>query len=438
MKHIILILLCVLLTFGAVYGQSGTAVGMGEAYTTFARGSEAIFWNPANLAFTNEGLPGFSMSLFSLKLNAGQNALDIDLYNDYFTEEGKILSDDNINDLLGRIPDEGLKADFRTDVSLLAMSYKNFGFSVESGFFADLSMPKSLVEIPFNGLEQKTYDFSPDAKGEGLIKLNFAYGRIVARDKVVNLPMEKTLNFKEIAVGGSFAYMMGIAKIDFEKTSLFADITDNGIVARGEIIGHGTNLVRVYDPVDGTYDLETSDETGISGKGFGLNFGATGKLDNGYMVSVVVKNLIDRMSWNKDVVKFNHVINTGDPMFPNELGDLEEDDYHTDNDEEVGSFTSSLPIELRFAVGRKVGRYMYAAEIGRENEKFLFALGGGLKWAIFNLYGGYQINQSHGLNFGIGFGGQNFMWDFAVGSRGGVKWGSNKGLAFATSMRFGM
>jgi len=429
----------ILLIAGTAYAQSGTAVGMGEAYTTFARGSEAIFWNPANLAFRNEGLPSMSISLYSLKLNFGQNSIDRNFYDEFFTEKNKIMSSEDVDRLLGNIPDDGFRADFRSDISVLAIAWKNFGISVEGNAWADIKMPKTLVEIPFTGLAQKTYDFSPEGNAEAVGKINFAYGRIVAREKKVELPMNKSLNFTEIALGGSFSYVKGLGVLKTESANILATVSDDGIVARGEIVASGTHLERKLQD-DGEYNTEFVEDFGIAGSGYGINLATSGKLDNGYIVSFVVRNLLNKVTWDESALEIHRTLDTGDPKFiigAGQLEDLDSDSITTEKDIEIGSFKTSQPMDLRFAVGKKAGRFMYASEIGRENEKFLFALGGGVQWAIFRIYGGYRYKSAHNINFGIGLGSNYFIWDFGFGTRDGISPGSNKGIIFASSLRFG-
>lgn len=439
MKRKVLFTLFVLLIPGTLHAQSGTSVGLGEAYTTLARGSEAIFWNPANLAFRSEGLPSLSISLYSLKLNFGQNSIDRNMYNEFFTEKNKVLSSDDVQRLLDNIPDDGFRADFRSDMSVFAIAWKNFGISFEGNAWMDIKMPKDMVEIPFTGIEQKTYDFSPEGNVEAVGKINFAYGRIVARDKKVELPLNKSLNFTEIALGGTFSHIKGLGILKTESANLFTTLSDDGIVARGEIVAHGTHLERKLQD-DGDYETEFVDDAGAAGSGYGFNLAASGKLDNGYIISFVLKNLLNKVTWDQSAMEIRRTLDTGDPKFiigAGQLEDLDSDSITTDEDIEIGSFSTTQPMDIRFAVGRRAGRFMYASEIGRENEKFLFALGGGVRWFLFNLYGGYRYKSAHNVNFGIGFGGNHFIWDFGFGTRDGMTQGSNKGIIFASSMRFG-
>lgn len=439
MKRIFYILLFIVMIPGGLRAQNGLGLGMGEAFSTFAWGSEAIFWNPANLGFRYEGLPSFSVSLYSFKINLGQNTVDLDLYNEFFTQKNKILTSADVDRLLSRVPDDGFEADFRLDVSLFAVAWRNFGLSFESMANANIRLPKALVEIPFKGLEQKTYDFSPEGNAEAVSKITFAYGRTIYRDVSLLLPLKLRLNFREIAAGVSASYIVGLGTLRTDHTSLFATFSDEGIVARGRLTGKGTNLVQTPQE-NGDFDTEFSEDFEPGGSGYGINLAASGKLNNGFTISLVLKNLFNRIIWDKSAMQLDRTLDTGEPKFfigPGQLEELNEDDITENFDKEIDSFSTSAPIDIRFGIGKQKGRYRYAGEIGRENEQFLAAFGAGIRWFLFNLSAGYKYKYAHNLSFGIGLGGEHFMWDFGFGTRDGITPSSNKGFVFASSLRFG-
>jgi hypothetical protein len=262
------------------------------------------------------------------------------------------------------------------------------------------------------------------------------------RDKSITLPLGKMLNFTQIAAGMSFSYNLGLGVLETETADLFTTLSEDGIVAQGNIKSKAVHLVRKQDENDSTkYTIEAAEEFKIAGKGFGINVAASGKLDNGYVVSFVMKNLFDQVTWDQNALEINRVLDTGTPKFPigaGQLEDLDEDSVLTNNDKEISSFKTSRPVDFRFAIGKKTGRFMYATEIGREDEKFVYMLGGGVKWFLFHLYGGYRYRDAHNINFGLGLGGDRFMLDFGFGTRGGMTPKSNKGVIFATSFRLGL
>lgn len=424
---------------GNLRAQSGIGLGFGEAYSTFARGSEAIFWNPANLGFRYEGLPSFTVSLYSFRIELGQNSIDLDLYNEFFTEKNKVLTRADVDRMLSKIPDDGFEADFRTDISFMSIAWRNIGVSFETTANANLVLPKALAEIPFTGLEQKTYDFSPEGNAEAVSKITLAYGRSIFRNVTIIFPVIGRFDFSEITLGGSISYHLGLGTFQTENAALFATFSDDGVVAKGSFRGKATNLFR-QEQSDGDFDTKFEENFEPAGAGYGLNLAASGKMNNGYIVSVVFKNVINSVKWDRSAFQLDRSFDTGDPKFfigAGQLEELNEDDISEDNDREIDSFTTSAPVEFRFGIGKRLGRIRYAGEIGREDDQFLGAVGGGLRWFIFDLSAGYKYKFTHNVSFGFGLGNDHLHWDIGFGSRGGVTPGSNKGFVFASNLRFG-
>jgi len=424
-----------------VFGQSGGSLGMAGAYTTVARGSEAIFWNPANLAFLNEGRPAFTATLFSTSLAITNNAFNLDDYDTYFTDEDKVLSQAEKDDIRGKVPDSGLEIDMRSDVEFLAMAYKNFAFSFSSYGFTEAKAPQDFFDNVFEGFEQRRYNYSTTVDAELAASFNLAYGHTFWRNKSVVIPfIDYPLNLTEIALGGMVSYNMGLFAFESEQADLVTDITDNGIRAFGRFQGNGARLVRKLND-EGEWDTEFDDEETFVGSGFGLNLALSAKTDKDYVLSLVVKNIYNRTTWNKSTLHVDREINTGDDYKfftgENQLDDLDEDDITHDNDTEIGDFTTTRPLGFRIGAGRELGRYSYASEIGWEDEEFMFATGGSVRWAIFNIYAGYGFKYGHSFNFGFGLGNEYLMFDLGLGTHDGITPGGTKGLLLASSLRFG-
>ena len=151
-KKITILIIIILFCISNLNAQQGISMGLGNAYTAIARGPEAIFWNPANLALSNN-LPNFNFNIYSIGANFGNNAFDIDFYDEYLTgtgqkdadgnKIGKTLTDNDKKDILSRIPDSGLELMGKVDVSVLGFSFKNYGASVEFNMFTEGTLPKN-------------------------------------------------------------------------------------------------------------------------------------------------------------------------------------------------------------------------------------------------------------------------------------------------------
>lgn len=438
---LMLIIIIILTASGSVFAQSGTSLGLGNAYTTFARGSEAIFWNPANLAFREEGRPNFSFTVFSVGVNVANDAFSISDYEDYFTEKDKYLTQDDRQHLIDRISDTGWEFDVNVDATAMAFAYKNFGLSFSSNAFVTLNAPKDFVDIFFTGLEHREYNFSSSMDAEMYGRVNLAWGQVVARDKSLTLPLlNKTVNMTEIAVGGTFSYNLGFTAIQTEEADITTIINDDGIQTQGQYTANAAGFTREFDPEEGEWETKYAEGDAIRGKGFGLNIATSAKTDGGYVLSLVVKNIFNSIKWDKSILQINRTLDTGDAKFitgSNSLEDLDEDAVITDNDHVSDSFTTSRPFGFRIGAGKWGHRLKYAAEIGWEDKEFVISIGGGVRWSILNLYAGYGFKYGQNLSGGIGIGGERFMLDIGLGTQDGITPGGTKGVLLASSFRFG-
>ena len=174
------ILFAVLIVFGFIFegfAQDGASLGLGGANTAIARGTEAIFWNPANLALSEPTDTKLNIKLFSWSGGAGNNSFDMNLYNEIFGVEkdaqgrGKFLTQDDKNDILARVDDDdGLALTAKGDFSVFAITYKNFGFSLEGNINARGSIAKDAVLFPLEGFVRDSYDFSVNGNGVGVVE----------------------------------------------------------------------------------------------------------------------------------------------------------------------------------------------------------------------------------------------------------------------------
>ncbi len=109
---------------------------MGGAYTALARGVHAAAWNPANL-----GLPDnskFSFTFISLGASVWNNSFSKSMYDKYIVGDGKgsvHWTQEDIEDILGHIPDSGLGLNIGTSVRAFSFSIGRFAlsFGVDAG-----------------------------------------------------------------------------------------------------------------------------------------------------------------------------------------------------------------------------------------------------------------------------------------------------------------
>ena len=142
----------------AVGDNSPRAIALGRSYTALARGPEAAFWNPANLALRSS--PDFKWEILAagVGLVAENNAISVKAYNDHFTDDEHILTDRDKQDLLAEVPGEGLRFNMDLMPSVAAGLPANGGtaFPMPWGVHAAVTddgvqRPHADVSVPRHG-----------------------------------------------------------------------------------------------------------------------------------------------------------------------------------------------------------------------------------------------------------------------------------------------
>ena len=333
------------------------AIGLGQAYTALARGPEAVFWNPANLAlrgFEGEKEPKkFTWEMLSLggTLVAENNSFSVQTYNDNFTDPNHEIRGAVKSDLLGDIPSDGLKfnVDFHPVVAALVPINGGISFPLPGDIRAAVTttaawgiegeMPKDMIELMLFGNEfDRQYDI---AKWNGS---QWAVGGFNFAGAKAWMPSVLKDHLREFTVGSTLKILGGI----------YTEIvrSDGGFISRPQ----GTNL-----------DAYAVTQGG-GGVGFGLDLGVAGTTRDGKtVVSIGMLNLLDTFNWsiksrqdsvfakasNLRVTKFL------DPELPKIEEVLENDDIDGDGEVDFNtklsddSFSRSLPAMLRVGVAHQ-------------------------------------------------------------------------------------
>ena len=428
-KRIILIMLLIIsFDISQSNAQRGVSLGLGRAYTALARGPEAIYWNPANLALSSS-LPGFNINLFAIGFNIGNNAFNMDFYNDYFTgtgqtdaqgnKIGKTLTDSDKNDILDKIPDSGFELKGRGDFSLLAFNYNNYGFSIEGNTRLSACLPKDAFRMLLTDIGQKTYHFNVDGDGFSAAKANFSYGRVIKKN-IQRMIFNRVITIKELAVGANLSYIRGIAYGKVIESDVKVIIDNSGFNAPSRVVAREA----------------------LGGSGFGLDIGAGAVLENGWQVGLVFDNIPAVINWSKEAKESTNTFDLKRQIFLDEFDDIEIDEYREEIDKELESFSQTLPMNFRLGVAKyykiPLGNVLGNVEIGREYGNMRFSLGGGLKLSFFETYAAYsRAHADNYLSGAIALNFKYFMWNIGVMNRGGITGNSSKAFSLATGLRFG-
>ena len=465
-----------------VYALNDTgarAMGLAQSYTALARGPEAAFWNPANLAL-GSGVK-FSWDALSLggTLAARNNSFSLKTYGDYFMKGSGRITEGDKDGVLGEIDEDGfrLNMDLTPHVAaLLPLANQGVTFKLpwwgihsavtigfDSGF--EGAVPKDLFEFMIRGNKfNKSYHIGKwDGSFWAVNSLNWSGARAW-------MPPQFKPYLSEFTVGATLKFMLG---------------------GYGEVKESGGDLIAYFgDPQNperlGT-DISAYAVSQIgSGLGFGIDLGVAGvTMDRKTTISVGLLNLLDFMSWggnfypamsidmsgSKPKPIFTTIKNRQDSLFV-EANDLlvtrlldvkkieEVLDNPVDADGEVvfyekigdHSLSRSLPAMLRVGAMHQLEQNIIPGKlivVGNWDQAFSsgFGLGttprvsAGAEWRPLPwlpIRSGLSVGGGmSGWNAGGGFGPFNFPYvqlkvlNGALGTRNGFSIGSAKGLFFS-------
>jgi hypothetical protein len=255
------------------------ALGMGGAYVAVARGQEALFQNPANIALPNTphwsfGIPTLSAGASVLGLGLGE-AWDLRDYGGFSQEERDEVLDD--------IPSTGteLRGDIRAP--LAAMTYRRFGLAASYNLTGYHTLDRDIVDLLLNDYQLgRVYEI----RNTGGFRADYW-----------DVQASYAHRFGPVALGVTAHYYMG------------------GTMARLAVVDVDTIRPPATPDAEVTYaGLESE-----GGSGFGVDLGAAWQPRPEITVSASINNL-NSFEWDTDELRLKDVVlNRSDY----ESGDLE-------------------------------------------------------------------------------------------------------------------
>lgn len=420
------------------------ALSLSQAYTALARGPEAVFWNPANLAL--RGGPRFQWELLNLgvSLIAENNGFSVKTYNDNFTDKNRLITDKDKNKILNDIPDAGERINVDIDPRFaLGLPLLNCGVAfpmpwglssaitlgLNTGFEAEL--PKAMIELMLKGNEfNKRYDIA-DWNGSGWSVFSFNWAAAKPW-----MPGRFKPYLDEFTVGGTLKVLSG----------------GYGDIQRSK----GSLLV---EPAGADLDFNLISQYG-GGIGFGLDLGVAGVTkDRKVTFSAGLLNFLDYMSWgispkqdsvfavanNLKATDIFGVKNIQDALDNEDVDGDGDADFHKKLDDKA--FSRSLPAMLRLGAAYQlqpkltlVGNYdqAFSSGFGIKSTPRL-ALGAEYRLVDWfpTRFGLSVGGRSNGSSLGFAFGPFNLghtqveVFDLALVNRGGMLPGVSKGTAIS-------
>jgi hypothetical protein len=407
------VLFILTVTAGYALAQNGVSharsVAMGGAYTAVARGVEAPNWNPANLGLSGERV--YRLNLVSFGVGFRNNSFSkrhYDLYN------GAYLSETDKQDILASIPEDGLQADVDTEVQAIGISFGRFAITAAGFGVTDFTLSKDLVDLALNGNDlDRTYSINATA-GEGWGASSVALS--------LGLPIAMP-GFHEFAIGVSAKYLRGW-------------VYGNIIEATSDVL---TDIDGLH--ADGQLVLDKS----LGGSGFGLDLGAAASLTRTWSLGVSVGNVTSNINWNKDNKRHTYTFRADSVSVEKiDSSDIDSVFIHSDSEEDIAAFSTSLPTVLRVGIARNGRMFSIAADMVQGLKtgpgiatKPRFSVGAELRLIpILPLRAGFATGGDRGFSpaagFALDFG--LFSWDFAVASREGIS--DSKGIQLAFNWMF--
>ena len=280
MNRVWSVVLAVVSTTGPLHAQfapSARASGLAGAGLVFAAGAEAAVTNPANLAWEI----GWSVAPLSVGIAGGVTGSSLSDFGDIVTARGRGLPG-----LVTALPTKGLHLQGSGDGLTFALgarasgmpqpgspfpsvslSYGNLGFGIRSLASTELTLSRGLVDLMANGFDPAR--LASYAMGEsGFRALSYteitgAYGRSIG---------------PRWAVGASVRLVRGGTLVEGRLSEPEFDLSGPSMGIRGVSV------------------------ESVGGLGVGLDLAATARVTPDVRISVVLGNVLQRVTWNDALV----------------------------------------------------------------------------------------------------------------------------------------
>ncbi len=381
---------------------------MAGAHTAASKGTEAVFFNPANLGFSAGSEK--TLSLFSVAASVNNNSFR---WGDYTKYNGEFLTDQDKEDIINSIPPDGFNMKLDADISVLGFSWGNFALTFSGKGSSDLLLPKDPIELLFFGNELSETLLIEDADGEACASwdVGLSYGRSVWKQ-----------NEKELFCGGNIRIIRGIVYQNVERTQ--------------------GKLVTLETGINGDGDFAVKCAEG--GKGYALDLGLAMKYKRAWTFGLSFFNLLHRIRWDK---------NTEEKGYQFRVDSLLAENFDTDSlitelsyTRKIDPFVTNMPALMRLGVAHQGKKLLWGLDLatgfghGMGVSKKVRASWGAeysvLAW--LDILGGVSIGGEEGITFanGLGFNLGKYHLDVGMANHKGLWPTKSKGATLAISSGF--
>ncbi|MEJ2543648.1 MAG: DUF5723 family protein, partial [Calditrichaceae bacterium] len=420
MKKVILFSLLFAISISA---QSFDAVSlsMAENYTAVSRGIYSMTWNPANLSMPRGNT--LELNILSLNMNLYNNALSVNNFNQYFTEEGHggRWSDSDKHAIMDLI-DDGLKFNVNYSVNVLGVAFKNFAVSIQSnaqGGAELISNKKLFKTVLFGDSLTRDYAFKDPklAKGSAYSasKISAGYSYPIKIYKFLDIPGIKT-----VCAGINFNYYLGNAVVQTKKSGISVKRYEND--QDDEILEYELRFINQTAYIENSFP---------AGNGFGIDLGFSTYYQKKWQFSWSFENLFGSIYWNQNT-EVQKLIEKDSLLFDDLIDkDAEDTSISIDTTYNRSSFSTRLPVKMRVGASYKWNKELLLSmdwhqgfdsyfgntstpQVGVAAEYFA------MPWLPLRM--GMSVGGSHGFLFGLGFGlhAPGFQFDYSYGMNKGM------------------
>ena len=389
--------------------QSARSMGMADSYLLMSSNCEAALANPANLALN--GRKNFSLKLLSAGGHVANNSFGISDYKKY---NGAYLTESDKQDILNKIPTEGLSFDANAGASALSFSIGTIAvnFDAIGGGRGDISKDPIELALMGNKLGQVVTADGSGGDSWAAASIGVSYGhKLMSRGGF------------EFLGGATFKYLRGLGYFSAEEMTAEAVTEQTGFAGEG--------------------GLMTISSTGGSGYSVDLGLAMQGERAQ---YGLVVRNLISHIKWSKDVEVTLYTFEFSGITVDN----MNEDSLITSNDEKVvlGEYDTRPPLEMELGAARKFGKLLTSASLRAGFEETAFVsktprLAGGVEYPLvkaLDLRSGIAVGgvDAFSLAAGVGFNFGPLQLDLAYASSAKLQpWNGNGAkLALSTILEF--
>ncbi|KAA3614100.1 MAG: hypothetical protein D8M58_18065 [Calditrichaeota bacterium] len=425
----------ILILSSAAFAQNFNATGLalGNNFLSYSKGVDAFSVNPANLGFNNRVELKFISPLFAIS----NSSISINDYNRYFTKEGNKGEWDlnDKNSIIDFFADDGLDVNADVNMNIFSMAYNNFGFGIDllvSGGVTlkpTQTLKAALIELDLT----PNYQFKEPGFATGsfysAVKYSFSYAHLL-KAKI------RKFDIDNISVAAKLNYYSGIGVLEVLDSDMH--------IKRFEEMADGTEEEGAYQRVNFKTRRAYPNGGVSAGGGMGFDLAASAVYDDDWHFSVMLENIFASIDWdvNTAVIQFSA---SDSILFDDDNVDRSTE---TDTTRDVGSFSTSLPVNLIFGahyqlideldltaqwkqgLSKDFGNvFTPQLGVGAEyrpipwlplrsgltvggRDGFLFALGGGLDFDVFEFNLAYAMREALWPTYSNG---AYFAFDFKFG-----------------------